>query len=133
MANALFTIGKQGILDRTIDMVTGNLKCALMNLALDTPSLTTDDNLDDILAGVVATSGNLGAKTFVGGLFDAADNTFGVVASGAVCGAIVVYLDTGVSSTSRLIYYIDQGTRLPVTPNGTELVLSWNASGIFRI
>ena len=46
----------------------------------------------------------------------------------------VIYIDTGVAGTSRLVAYIDTGvTNLPVTPNGGDITITWNASGIFAI
>jgi hypothetical protein len=54
--------------------------------------------------------------------------------SGASVEALVIYIDTGVAGTSRLVAYIDTGvTGLPVTPNGGDITITWNASGIFAL
>jgi hypothetical protein len=54
--------------------------------------------------------------------------------SGATVEALVLYIDTGVAGTSRLVAYIDTGvTGLPVTPNGGDITVTWNASGIFQL
>jgi hypothetical protein len=45
----------------------------------------------------------------------------------------VIYKHTGTESTSTLIAYIDSGTNLPVTPNGGDITVQWNASGIFSL
>lgn len=72
-------------------------------------------------------------KTYTNGLLDAADATFTTV-TGDVSKAIVLWLDTGVESTSRLFAYIDTGvTGLPVTPNGGNINIIWNASGIVQL
>jgi hypothetical protein len=48
--------------------------------------------------------------------------------------ALVFYIDTGTAATSRLVSYIDSGfSGLPVTPNGGDITLSFNASGIFAL
>jgi len=48
--------------------------------------------------------------------------------------ALVIYVDTGSSATSPLVAYIDTGvTGLPVTPNGGNISITWNASGIFAL
>jgi hypothetical protein len=48
--------------------------------------------------------------------------------------ALLIYIDTGSAATSRLVAYIDTGvTGLPVTPNGGDIVITWNASGIFQL
>jgi hypothetical protein len=54
--------------------------------------------------------------------------------SGATVEALVIYIDTGTAGTSRLIGFIDTGvTNLPVTPNGGDISITWNASGIFAL
>ena len=46
----------------------------------------------------------------------------------------MIYIDTGSSGTSRLVAYIDTGvTGLPLTPNGGDVSITWNASGIFAL
>ena len=46
----------------------------------------------------------------------------------------MIYIDTGVAGTSRLIAYIDTGvTGLPVTPNGGDINITWDAAGIFTL
>jgi hypothetical protein len=46
----------------------------------------------------------------------------------------VIYVDTGTAATSPLVAYIDTGvTGLPVTPNGGNITVTWNASGIFAL
>lgn len=134
MANALYDKGREGFLDGSIDWDTDNIKAVLVDTATYTVNLATDDFLDDIPAGErVATSGNLTSKTVTGGTADAADVTFSAV-SGDQCEAIVLYKDTGTASTSRLIAYIDTASSgLPVTPNGGDITVTWNASGIFKL
>jgi hypothetical protein len=55
------------------------------------------------------------------------------VPSGAAITGIVIYKDTGVASTSPLVAFIDTGTGIPVTPNGGDISVAWNASGIFSL
>ena len=46
----------------------------------------------------------------------------------------MIYIDTGVAGTSRLIAYIDTGVAgLPVTPNGGDINITWDAAGIFTL
>ena len=49
--------------------------------------------------------------------------------------ALVIYQDSGVSATSRLIAYIDTATGLPVTPNGGNITVTWDngANRIFKL
>jgi hypothetical protein len=42
--------------------------------------------------------------------------------------------DIRTESTSALICFLDTGvTGLPVTPNGGDITITWNASGIFAL
>lgn len=86
------------------------------------------DFYDDV-SGVVGTPQTIASKTFTSGTFDAADTAFTAV-SGATVEALVIYKDTGTPSTSRLLAYIDG---LSFTPNGGDVTIQWNASGIFSI
>lgn len=131
MANAVYPIFKQELIQGTSGTaLTGTLKVALVDTGTYTYS-SAHDYYNDV-SGVVGTPQTIGSKTYTNGLLDGADVTFTAV-SGATCEAIVLYLDTGVSSTSRLVAYIDTGvTGLPVTPNGGDITITWNASGIIQ-
>lgn len=87
------------------------------------------------LAGIVGTPGEIGAaKSYTNGIFDGADVTFTAV-SGATAEALVVYVrNAGANTTWRLVAYIDTAvTGLPVTPNGGDIAIAWNATGIFKV
>lgn len=114
------------------DILTGNVKCVLVDDADYTYS-ATHEFLDDIAAGArVGTSGNLSSKTVTDSVFDCANFTVSSV-SGDQFEALVFYIDTGVEATSRLICYIDTGyTGLPTTPNGNDINITLNSGGIFR-
>lgn len=135
MADALFDKGREGFLDGSIDWDTDTIKAVLVDHGTDTPVPATDTFLSDITAGArIATSGALASKTVTAGVADAADITFTAV-SGASVESIVLYKDTGVAGTSRLIAYIDSATGLPVTPNGGDITVQWDngANKIFKL
>jgi hypothetical protein len=135
MANALYDYGREGFLDGSIDWDTDNIKVVLVDTATYTVNTATDQHLDDIPAGErVATSSNLSSKTVTDGVADAADVTFSTV-TGDQAEALVIYQDSGVESTSRLIAYIDTATGLPVTPNGGDITIAWDdgANKIFKL
>ena len=114
-----------------VDLLTGDVKVALIDVADYTVNLSTDEFVDDIPgAAIVATSGNLSGKGFNTLNFDAADISVATV-SGDTVEALVGYIDTGVAGTSRLVWYDDGISQL--TPNGTNVNLVFNASGIFAI
>lgn len=132
MANALYPKWKEAIVQATSNSsLGGTVKVALVDTGTYTYSAAHE--FQSSLSGVVGTAQTLGTKTFTNGLFDAADSTFTAV-SGASVEALVIYIDTGSSATSRLVAYIDTGvTGLPVTPNGGDIGITWNASGIFQL
>jgi len=134
MANALRDSGREGFLAGDIDWDANNIKVFLYDEGADAFN-AADDNLDDIVAGArIATSGNLASKTVTAGVADAADVTLTAV-SGATVESIEGYKDTGTESTSRLIFNIDTATGLPVTPNGGDITIVWDAGAnrIFKL
>jgi hypothetical protein len=127
MANQAYGKGRENILDGSVDLLTDNLKCVLVDTAAYTISVDVDEFLSDIPAGArIATSGNLANKTVTLGVFDADDIAVLTVA-GASVEAIVIYRDTGVAATSQLLIYLDTGVGLPFTPNGGNVVLQWDS------
>lgn len=133
MANAIYPIYKQALLDglTDIDLNDGTVKVALVDTGTYTYN-AAHDFLND-LTGVVGTAQTIANTTVTTGLFDGDNVTFSAV-SGASVEALVIYIDTGAAGTSRLVAYIDTGvTGLPVTPNGGDITVTWNASGIFQL
>ena len=134
MANAIYPKYKEAILDSltNADLNDNTVKVAL--IATGETYVSSDSFLSDITGGnIVGTAQTLGNTTVTNGLFDADDATFTAV-SGAQVVALLIYIDTGVGTTSRLVAWIDTGvTGLPVTPNGGNITVTWNASGIFQL
>lgn len=133
MANAIYPLFKQATLSGGADhdMSAGTVKVALIDTGVYTYSAAHE--FFSSVTGVVGTPQTLGTKTFANGTFDAADATFTAVTGNSV-EALLIYIDTGVAATSRLVAYIDTGvTGLPVTPNGGNIGITWNASGIFTL
>lgn len=133
MANAIYPKYKEALLDAFTDIDLQNLtaKVALIDTGTYTYS-DTHDFFNDV-TGVVGTPQTLSSKSVTNGVFDAADVTFTGVTGNSV-EALLIYIDTGVTTTSRLVAYIDTSvTGLPVTPNGGDITITWNASGIFAL
>jgi hypothetical protein len=90
---------------------------------------------NDVVDAMVGTAIEIGAaKTYTNGIFDGADVTFPTV-SGATAEAVVIFVkNAGAQTTWRLVAYLDTNiTNLPVTPNGGNIVITWNASGIIGL
>lgn len=132
MANAIYPKWKEAIAQSSANSsLTGTVKVALVDAG--TYTYNSSHEFLSSLSGVVGTAQTIGTKTYTNGVFDGDNVTFTAV-SGASCEALVIYIDTGVAGTSRLVAYLDTGfTGLPVTPNGGDITVTWNASGIFAL
>ena len=133
MANAIYPKWKEAVLNGGSNVaLSGTVKAALVDTGTTAYS-SAHDFYDDISSAVVGTPQTIANKTYTNGLFDGDNVTFTGLA-GNSAEAIVLYIDTGVASTSRLIAYIDTGvTGLPLTPSGGDVTITWNASGIFQL
>lgn len=133
MANAIYPAYKQALLDAlsNTDLNDGTVKVALIDTGTYTYS-SAHDFYDDV-SGVVGTPQTINNTTVTNGLFDGDDVTFSAL-SGATVEALIIYIDTGTPSTSRLVAYLDTGvTGLPLTPSGTDVDIAWDGSGIFQL
>jgi len=133
MANALYPKWKQALLEFTAN---NDLDGQTVKVALVTAGYTysaANQYYSSVSASVVGTPQTLGSKTFTNGVFDAADVTFTAVTGSQVV-SLVIFIDTGNAATSPLVAFIDTGvTNLPVTPNGGDISITWNATGIFAL
>lgn len=130
--NTLYNKGRELFLSADIDWLVDTIKVALIDTGTYTYSAAHDYYND--VSGVVGTPQTLGTKTATDGVADAADVVFTAV-SGSSVEALIIYKDTGVSSTSPLIAYIDSATGLPVTPTGADITITWDngANKIFKL
>jgi hypothetical protein len=135
MANAIYPKYKEALLSSGANsaLSSGTVKVLLIDLADYTYS-SSHQYLSDVAAAArVATGAALANKTVTNGLFDADDFSFTSV-SGDQSEALILFIDTGTESTSRLVAFFDTGVGgLPVTPNGQNINITWNASGIFQL
>ena len=133
MANAIYPKYKEALIQSSSDSsLAGTVKAALVDTG--TYTYSASHQFLSSLTGVVGTAQTIGAtKSYTNGVFDGGDVSYTAV-TGNSAEAIVLYIDTGVAGTSRLVAFIDTGvTGLPVTPNGGDINITWNASGIFAL
>jgi len=138
MSNRVYGKARQAFASKQIDWVNDEIRIMLIDTTQYTVSIDADQYLSDIplLAQVTPLAGCpiLGLKTDTLGVQNASGATFGVV-SGATCGALVIFKNTGTQGTSPLIAYIDTATGLPVAPNGGPISVLWDtgANKIFKL
>lgn len=134
MANAVYPKFREAQLDASVntDLNDGTVKAVLIDTTDYTYS-AAHDFYDDVPAGArVGTPQTIALTTVLDGLFDGDNVTFTGL-TGENAEAIIIFIDTGVEATSRLVAYFDTGvTGLPVTPNGGDVTIAWHASGIIQ-
>jgi len=133
MANALYPKAKESFLNGSINMVANTVTIALVDTGVYTYS-SAHQYRNEVANNAVISSTTLSNKTITNGVFDADDATFSSV-TGANCEALLIFQDTGVQSTSRLIAYIDSATGLPILPNGGDISVAFSSgsSKIFAL
>lgn len=132
MANLLYPNFKENLLRGNIDLDTATLAVALIDSADYTYS-AAHNALSDVPGAARVATVNLSGVTVTDGTVDANDAVFSSV-TGDPCEALIVYVNSGVESTSYLVAFYDTGvTGLPVTPNGGNINITFNASGLFTL
>ena len=127
MANTLYDAARQRFLEAQINWMTDTVKVLLVDTGAYTPQTAVHQYLSDISGSArIAGPVTLTSKTTTGGAADAADVTFTSV-TGPSIEAIVIYIDTGTESTSPLVAFIDTATGLPITPNGGDIIVTWDS------
>lgn len=134
MSNGMFDAGRFGFATAAVNWTSDTIKVTAVDLNDVTISLSTFDFFNDITAGARISTATLASKTATAGVLDAADTTMASV-TGDQFEALVIWKDTGVESTSRLLIYIDTVTTgsLSLTPNGGDVQIVWNANGIATV
>jgi hypothetical protein len=137
LANAVYPKYKEAILSGAANSaLTGSGSTGLWVALVDTGTYTYSaaHEFYSSLSGVVGTDVEVSSVTYANGLIDGDNETFSAV-SGATVEALVYYRkNAGANTTWRLVAYIDTGvTGLPVTPNGGDINLNHNASGIVQL
>lgn len=138
MANKAYPKWKEALLQNSADSdLDGSGTTGVYAALIDTGTYTYSDAHEfysSIASAIIGTPVELTGKTFINGVFDAADSVWASV-SGPTAEAIVFYRqNAGANTTWRLVVYLDSSiTNLPATPNGGNINITWNASGIFAL
>lgn len=132
MASVWYPRGVEAAFEGDVDLLVDTIKV----IGVDTADYTfanTHEDLADVPSGARVGSATLTPTSAYSGdvfTFDAGDATFTSV-TGDEFEAVIVYLDSGVEGTSTLLLYLD--LTAAVTPNGGNIVLQFNASGLGTI
>jgi|TARA_R110002020_G_scaffold72542_1_gene186618 hypothetical protein len=132
MANGIYKKFKEGLMNKEYDLDTDTINVALLSSGY-TANLNTDTtySASGAQARQVVTAALAGKDiTSTPGTFIASDHTFSSVAAGSTVVQIVLYHSGG-----DLIAYFDTdaGGAISIPTNGGDVVVDWNASGIFTL
>lgn len=138
MANAIYPKYKEALITAAANSALNGSGTTGVYVALvDTGTYTYNaaHEFYSDLSGVVGTDQEIGAtKTYANGVFDGADLTYTAVSGNSVEALVIYVKNAGANTTWRLVAYIDTSvTGLPVTPNGGDINVTWNGSGIFAL
>ena len=138
MANSLYDKGRQRFLEAQLNWITDDIKVVMVDTAVYTFAASHEFLSSVALESHVTAPTTLTSKTSSNGAADAQDVTFAAV-NGPSIEALVIYkqvlgLDgvTPDDAASILIAYIDTATGLPITPNGGDIIVTWD-NGINKI
>lgn len=130
MANQLYPKGKEAFLGADMALDTDNIKASLTNT---TYSAVHQFLSDVVISDASYTSPNLVTKVITNGIFNSDNLIMASAVAGAAQNFLVLYQDSGVAATSRLIAHIDTATGLPVTPDGTNINITVDPQGWFSL
>ena len=139
MTNAVYPIYKQALMKACATVsLNGTTTNGPFVALVDTNTYsfaTANTFYNPSLTGIIGTPMNITSPTVVGKVFDGCNVTFTAVTTATSIEALVIYRkNTGADTTWRLAIYEDTSvTGLPVTPNGGDISISWNASGILAL
>lgn len=138
MASDLYTVAEKGFLDGDLDMLADTIRVR----ATSTDDYTynaADTSMTPVTAYSGTTDATLSSKSTSGGVFDAGDLAPAYTAvsqdsTKTIDGLVIFKFDTD-DASSTPIGYIDLSVSpsVVVTPNGGDVNITWNASGIFDI
>lgn len=125
MANALYTLGKQGLLRGTFVLDSDTIKLALISSSY-TPNLATHQFYSDVNSFLIGVPTTMSGISVTNGVFNSSSVTFTAVAGGSTVRYFVIYKDTGVVGTSPLLVLIDTttGVSLPFATNGGDITFT---------
>lgn len=142
MSNALYDHARALMLGKgnasPIDWENDTINCCLVAQGTDSAVSSPDAVLDNIApaardyglsgdAGVILPTPSVESN----GAANGGQVTFQSV-SGSTIGAVMLYKVFGGTDASPLILWLDTATGLPITPNGGDIIITWD-TGVNKI
>jgi hypothetical protein len=146
MANAVYPNYKEALLNATANVkLNGTPSSAAPFVMISTAAFTFSaantfaSSVTNLIHASLQPNGmEITGPTIVGGLFASPPAnvvTFATVPAGTAGNVLSIYVNNaGTLSASRLVLFEDTGVgNFPVTPNGGNITITWNAGGIMQL
>jgi hypothetical protein len=134
MTDLIYPKYKEALLSGASDISldTETVKVSLLDTDVQAQS-NTDQFYSDINENAEIGTVVLANTSVSNGVFSADDVSI-VPESNTESEALLLWIDTANTETSRLVAWLDDSvTGLPITPNGSNVDITWNQSGIFQL
>jgi len=133
MASGAFTACLTGFHGGDFDLVNDDVSAILIDLDQYTPNKATDTSLADVPEAAILSTALITGKALSDNEFQADTTTFPNVEAddGVNIGAVIVFLSANTLEGSTLLFLIDDAAEFPVTPDGSDVQVTWGAgSGV---
>lgn len=137
MADAIYPKYKEALLSGAADVAldTSNVVVSLVDRQV-TPFSVTDQYFSDLNENGVDGANQLSNTSVTDGVFKA-DPVEVEITSNTESEAILLWINTGNTETSRLVAWLDESVIglpiIPEFPNDAFIDITWNESGIFKL
>jgi hypothetical protein len=134
MSNGLFANYRNQALIGNFNWTSVPMNVYLIYVTDYTANLATDQHFSAVAGGAIVATASLSGASASGGVANASNVTFSAV-TGSQVGAILIAEYTGNPSTDRLVAWIDTASGLPLTPNGSDILIQWDtgANKVFAL
>jgi len=133
MADAIYPKYKEALLSGAADVALDSETVKVSLVDTDQLSYSSlDEYYSDLFANGIIGSATLENVTVTNGVLDA--NDVNITGGNTESEALLIWIDTANTETSRLVAWLDESvTGLPILPNGSNVEITWNESGIFQL
>lgn len=125
MANAVYPKAKAAMLSGAVNVVSSTVRIQMYDD--DVVYDATDEFLSNVTGTALGTAVEITAKDVTSGQFTGSIGSFTPPGGGTII-ALIVFIDTGVASTSRVLAWIDtkaDTTPISIPTTGDPMLLHW--------
>lgn len=126
MANEVYPKAKAAALSGAVNVLSSTVRIQMFDDDVEYDA--TDEFLDDVVGTALGSAIEITGKDVTSGQFTGSIGAFTPPNGGTVI-ALIVFVDTGVASTSRLLAWLDtkdDTTPISIPTTGGSMLLHWN-------